>query len=377
MASQTRLTEEHAQLLRRILASHQFAHADILKRILRYLVDRSADPDAPPPKEYELAVNAMGRPSSFDPRTDPIVRVSVGSIRERLSAYFGTEGREEPLRMEIPKGQYRVVFTPGAPGRQASDKGASALMRFWEPYFGSQAGTVIVYTEPLFFRDGARRFVRDWSVNSLETGAAEIRNRFPCLDSAEIFPVFHYLSAGEVHCLLSISRMFHELGIPIETRSSRNTTWHELSHCNLILLGSPRTNPFLESLQGDSPLIVREHHIEDASTPAGEDPMFCGRRFKDGRLNRMTEYAVVSRRPGVVENCCITVIAANHGRAIEGAGHVLTLEDRVFSVLSRMQVAGEDPVPEWFQLLMKVETIDIDDEVTSVECLRHHILPSR
>jgi len=218
----TVLTEQEDRLVKRVLSSRQFEHANILKRILTYLVERSADPKAPPPKEYEIAVEAMGRPADFDPRIDPIVRVSVGSIRDRLQAFFATEGKAETVRMEIPRGQYRVVFSDSASNAVTPDRPGSALMGFWQPYFTGKAANVVVYTEPLFFRDNKSRYFRDWSVNSLETGATEIGRRFPGIDPSQIFPVFHYLSAGEVHCLLSITRMFHELGVPVETRNSRN-----------------------------------------------------------------------------------------------------------------------------------------------------------
>jgi hypothetical protein len=369
------LTEAQEQLLRRILASRQFAHADLLKRVLRYLADRSSEAAAPAPKEYEIAVEAMGRPASFDPRTDPIVRVSLGSVRERLLSFFATEGRQETLRMEIPKGQYRVVFSDAPRGIPPVER-VNALARFRQPYFSGDAANIIVYTEPLFFRDDSGRYFRDWSVNDLATGRDEIRSRFRGFNFKEICPVFHYLSAGEMHCLLSITRMFHELGVPVETRNSRNATWHELSHGNLILLGSPRTNEFLESLQGDYPLIVRHDSIRLRSSGKKSGCTYRGKRFKDGRLMRMTEYAVVTRRPGLVSGRWVTTIAANHGRAIEGAGHVLTLEDRVRELVEQMHLKASAAVPEAFQLLMKVDTIDVDDEVTAVECMEYRELPA-
>jgi len=369
-----KLNEAQEDLLRRILTSRQFAHADILKGILRFLVAQSADPEAPPPKEYAIAVQAMGRPASFDPRIDPIVRVSLGSVRDRLQSFFGTEGKHETLRLEIPKGQYRVVFSDGPRVPHQAKRGESALARFWKPYFSGKAANIIVYTEPLFFRDDSGRYFRDWKVNSLATGGPEIRDRFTGLNSGELCPVFHYLSAGEMHCLLSITRMFHELSVPVETRNSRNSTWHELSHSNLILLGSPRTNQFLESLQGDYPLVVKGDCIQRHFGPKKLDRVFKGIRFKDGRLPRMIEYAAITRRPGLVSGSTVTMIAANHGRAIEGAGHLLTLEDKVQSILERLRADTSLKSPEAFQLLMKVETIDIDDEVTAVDCVEHFAL---
>jgi hypothetical protein len=353
-------------LVLRIQTSRQFAHADSLKRVLRYLIDRSTDPNLPPPKEHEIAVRAMGRRESFDPRTDPIVRVTVASIRERLWAFFATEGKEERLRLEIPKGQYRVVFveTEHAP---PSDEARSAVRRFWEPYFHEGTSNIIVYTEPLFFRDNKGRYFRDWNVNVPPREPGELRCCFPGAEPADISPTFHYLSAGEMHCLLSLTRMFHEMGVPVETRESRHARWQGLNNANLILLGSPRTNDFLKSLQGEYPLVVCADRIEHRGTRT-----YRGQRYADGDLQRMIEYAVITRRPGVQPGCVVTMIAANHGRAIEGAGHILTLENRLQELIARMDVEESEALPETFQILMRIETVDIDEEITAVECEAYH-----
>jgi hypothetical protein len=94
----------------------------------------------------------------------------------------------------------------------------------------------------------------------------------------------------------------------------------------------------------------------------------------DGKLARRTEYAVVTRRPGLSPGCAITWIAANHGRAIEGAGHLLTLEDQVQRLLAGMGVWADAQVPERFQLLMQVEMIDLSDEVVQATCVSSRVL---
>jgi hypothetical protein len=371
MAKPEQSTEEaRQQLLQRILSSRQFAHAHILKRVLRFVCERSADSEAPPPKEHDIAVHAMGRPESFDPRTDPIVRVSMASIRDRLLAYFATEGRREQLRLTVPKGQYRALFVEAGSEEDANrrERSRGALTRFWDPYLSGQAANVIVYTEPLFFRDDQGHYIRDWYVND-PAAAKQVRDWLPRADVGTFAPSYHYLSAGEVHCLLSLSRMFHEVGVPVETRNSRISSWNELCHSNLILLGSPRTNAFLQSLQGESAFVVTADHIENRKPKSKEARCYQGTRYMDGMLARMTEYAVITRRPGPTPGSAVTMIAANHGRAIEGAGHFLTLEDRVQRLLDVMGLGNGQSLPQHFQLLMKAETIDIDDEVVYVECV--------
>jgi hypothetical protein len=363
------------KLVARILSSRQFAHAHMLKRVLSYLYERSKDPNTPPPKEYEIAVEVMGRPASFDPRTDPIVRVTMASIRDRLLAYFATEGKNEGVRLTVPKGQYGVVFAD-AQGEDTRGPAASAtaLARFWRPYFAGQRANVVVYTEPLFFRDDKGHYFRDWYLNDPKMGLAKLQGPLSKAGFGTVEPSYHYLSTGEVHCMLSITRMFHEMGVPIETRNSRICSWNELQAANLILLGSPRTNSFLDALQGEQPFVTAADHIGNLEPRASEKATYKGRRYLDGKLVRRTEFAVVTRRPGLSPGSAVTMIAANHGRAIQGAGHLLTLEDRVDNLLDTLSVAAPDDLPGHCQLLMRVDTVDYNDEVVRVECIASRIL---
>jgi hypothetical protein len=43
-----------------------------------------------------------------------LVRVQVSQLRKKLQEYFSEEGRDEPLVIEIPKGNYVPVFRPRA-----------------------------------------------------------------------------------------------------------------------------------------------------------------------------------------------------------------------------------------------------------------------
>ncbi len=374
-ASEGPSLEQQESLLRDLFASRQFAHADNLKRILRYLVDRWRQAPGVAPKEYEIAVQALNRADTFDPRIDPIVRVCMSTIRERLAAYYASEGRTAPWRLEVPRGQYLLQFQPAPElGAQAAAT-SRPVARFWKTSLEALHPNVIVYTEPLFFCDGRGRYFRDWHVNRVEGGTEQIRASYHIPPDVEIEPVYHYLSSGEMHCLLSLTRLFHEAGVPVETRNCRQLHWNELSRSNVILLGSPRTNPFLRQLQEGLPMIVHEDHIDAGSRGGAPATQFQGRRYRDGALLRMTEYAVVTRRSGIAPGSSVTLIAANHGRAIEGAAHTLTVDSELEAVLAALCPDPNQPLPERFQILLRVETVDIDDQVSSVALEQATFMP--
>jgi hypothetical protein len=369
--------EAQRQLLERILESPHFAHASSLKRILQYLCDRSGESGPTLIKEHEIATSVLGRQQSFDPKTDPIVRVSITAVRQRLHAYFESEGKSETFGLEIPKGAYRAVFSARSFGELPPDELEGRLItlrRFWQPYLSGDVKNMLVYTDVLFFRDDAGTYLRNIYVNSLSGGLEEIRKRLKMEESHGLKPSFHFVASGEVHAMLSLIRLFAQLEAPLTVRNSRFTSWNELRSSNLVLLGSSRTNSFLDSLQGGNNFVITADDIRNLEPHEGEERVYVGQRYMEGKLEKVVEPAVVTRRPGLTRGTAVTMISANHGRAIEGAGNFLALEDDLARVLESSGLSGTQDLPEHFQLLLRVHMVDFDEEVVNVERIGHRVI---
>src|ERR1700686_4473403 len=61
-------------------------------------------------KESLIAVEVFGRPADYDPKRDPVVRAEASRLRARLAEYYQSEGKHDPLIIEIPKGGYTPRF---------------------------------------------------------------------------------------------------------------------------------------------------------------------------------------------------------------------------------------------------------------------------
>ncbi|HTW63864.1 MAG TPA: hypothetical protein VME17_04570 [Bryobacteraceae bacterium] len=107
--------------LETILASRTFRPARGQSKFLAYTVAQSIAGRGQFIKEYLIGREALGRGESFDPRLDPIVRTQARKLRLRLEKYYQTEGAEDQIRIELPKGSYAPVFerAPGALGSLA------------------------------------------------------------------------------------------------------------------------------------------------------------------------------------------------------------------------------------------------------------------
>ncbi len=56
-------------------------------------------------------MEALGRTTNFDPKTDPIVRVEAGRLRTRLKTFYEAEGLNDLISIELPKGSYVPDFS--------------------------------------------------------------------------------------------------------------------------------------------------------------------------------------------------------------------------------------------------------------------------
>jgi len=108
--------------LEAVLASTLFVRSPRLSRLLQYLCTKYLEGATEEVKEYQIGVEVLGRPASFDPAEDAAARVEAHRLRKRLREYYETEGRTHSLRIEVPLGHYAVAFQPIAAGLPAEQK---------------------------------------------------------------------------------------------------------------------------------------------------------------------------------------------------------------------------------------------------------------
>lgn len=99
----------HAQIQRMFL-SKTFETSEAQRRLLQYLAEKALSGEADRLKEYTVGIEAFGKPSSYDPQEDSIVRTQTGRLRGKLREYYTTEGKDDPIVVELPKGGFKLVF---------------------------------------------------------------------------------------------------------------------------------------------------------------------------------------------------------------------------------------------------------------------------
>ena len=98
--------------MEKVIAAAGLRDSLLLQRFLRYAVEHTLAGHGGQLKEFRLGVDVFDRDTSYDPRLDPVVRMTARRLRQKLDEYYARDGRQDPLRIEIPKGGYAAVFHP-------------------------------------------------------------------------------------------------------------------------------------------------------------------------------------------------------------------------------------------------------------------------
>ncbi|MGD9741044.1 MAG: hypothetical protein AB7V53_00285 [Dongiaceae bacterium] len=96
--------------LQRIIASPEFDASERNHRFLEHVVEETLSGRAGHIKAYSIATSVFGRESSFDPQADPIIRIEASRLRRSLERYYLTAGKDDPVRIDIPRGTYVPTF---------------------------------------------------------------------------------------------------------------------------------------------------------------------------------------------------------------------------------------------------------------------------
>ncbi len=102
--------EQIRATLDKILASPGFVNADRLSKFLRYAVEETLQGQTDKLKESLLGIDVFGRKPTYDPRVDAVVRTEAVKLRARMREYYESEGREDEIIIDLPKGGYVPVF---------------------------------------------------------------------------------------------------------------------------------------------------------------------------------------------------------------------------------------------------------------------------
>jgi Tol biopolymer transport system component len=96
--------------LDRILSSPEWAQSQQLAHFLRFVVEQSMNGHEDQLTETAIGVSVFERDSTYDPKTDNVVRIEAKKLRWKLVEYYEGSGKSDPLRLDLPKGSFSPTF---------------------------------------------------------------------------------------------------------------------------------------------------------------------------------------------------------------------------------------------------------------------------
>src|SRR5271157_5648745 len=102
-------------LIRRVASSTTFEKPTRLRAFFLYICECALNQQPEAASEQQIGIHVYGRPPGYNPNEDNIVRSQARLLRWKLEHHFVDEGKDEPLIITIPKGQYLPVFKSRTP----------------------------------------------------------------------------------------------------------------------------------------------------------------------------------------------------------------------------------------------------------------------
>ncbi len=414
------------ETLDKIVNSPAFAQSARLTRFLRFVVEHSVENRPDQLKEYSIGLSVFDRNEGYDPRTDPIVRVEAGRLRTKLREYYSSEGKNDPVIIQLPKGSYvpaislretdlKETVRPGGVRKPslilvlllAVGIGACVLASFlylqnrelrktlqttrrssvspellplWGPFLSPGTDLHVVFGSPFFLAAPEYRlFLRAYDINepdALESNPAYQRLRGVL--GPLTGPRYDYALVGETLAIVKLSTFFAASGVSLEAREAQKTNWDSIQTGNIILLGAPRMNHLLRRFpQGMDFEWASDVEVRNRKPEPGEQEVYKA-LFHEGfyaDLNPASwqnayTYVIVGSFPGFLPRREILVLSAHGGPGIWGAVEYLTRPETVGPLLARMKLAAPEK-RRYFQLLVRVY---VDRGVPiRTEYVTHHI----
>ncbi len=367
--------------IQRILQSKTFRTSEVHRNLLQYLAEKSLAGEADSLKEYTVGLDVFAKPESYDPRQESTVRMHVARLRQKLAEYYRTEGVEDPIIVDLPKGGFRVTFEPraaavvngAAEAEVVPDAAPAKPSRYW---------LEIVLVSALLLAVGAALYfgAKVWEMQSSPAVAdvsPELRELWePLIKSSR--PLIVAVSTaqpdqaapGPAGGMFRLGEFLQSMGTRAQVLESNQIEAPEVAMGNVVFVGRMVENRQIQAMSQGRPLVLDAQGIHNTEPQPGEPTLFADRPPKDPS-DTEESYALISRVPGLYRDGEVLYLTGNRVASITGGVQAFT--DPIFAAMlvSKMKDASGQ-LPRYYQVVLKVRSMD--DMPIDVEYVMHRVL---
>jgi hypothetical protein len=347
--------------LESILQSAGFRRSERHSRFLRFVCEATLRGEGAHLNEHLVAHSVFDRGTDYSPGEDSVVRRQAYSLRQKLQEYYKGDGKNDPVRIELPVGRYVPTFqfpdqivqvqvtepseerfpleiaTPkitGFPLKLAALAAAGVLVsaalgwfaatrfhhssaldpvysQIWGPWLSFSDGSVICFSNAL--TAGIRRTDDPFPPDNLTRGIAihdeeadQIRKRFHLSPGGYFYmnPALAHAKMGEALGSIPLTALFTKAGVPVRATQSRYLNWQDFRNQNLILLGHDEANQWLDPILSKLPFRLARTTLDKPRRIVITEPQ-AGERseyfpdYSKGQDPPAEDYAIISLLSGI------------------------------------------------------------------------------
>jgi hypothetical protein len=411
----------------RIVQSEEFRNSETLRRLLLYLSEKASMGEADHLKEYTVAIEGLGKPTTYDPQHNSAVRIQVGRLRQKLADYYRGEGKQDPIVVELPKGRFRLLWEerespdfapPQVPagfspqeldnllGRrkrplllplagiclallticaallfrllhpseaqvQESQGWTPALADLWSPMLDSKHPLIVSIEDPLFveLRSNPGAYFRDRSLNKWEDVAHSpiVHGLTKSLNNNDIEPSRYYTAFGEVEASFMLGRLLGRRAPMFSIAKTSQLSWQQLADNNVVFIGVE--NLFFDQTKGlpiEPKLIPVVDGIQNPHPAPGEPPFFAD-EYSTAPTEQGIAYALITHLPGPLGTNDVESFTSNRSAGYVGAVQWFTDPTFAAVLTSKLKIIGNGHMPRYYQIVLRVRfKDDVPTETTFV-----------
>ena len=352
--------------IQRIVQSKAFRTSEVHRNLLSYLAEKSLSGNADSLKEYTVGLDVFAKPDSYDPRQESTVRMHVARLRQKLAEYYRTEGAEDSIILDLPKGGFKVTFEqrPVAVEAPAAVEPPPPRGFAWGAIgnYVLAAALVLAIACAAYFGNRLRQVERAVSTSTLDLTPELQQIWAPFLVSNR--PLILCLSApspgltgvGAANGAFLLGQFLGARKPDMVLLSSDQISAPEIVMGNVVFLGPNNGNRQIPTTSVNGGLTLEPNGVRNAHPNAGELAFYEDHPSK-GSLDPGETYVIISHLPGLYGNGESLYISGNGVAAVLGGVQVLTDPARARALVARLK-GPTSGVPRFFQVALKVRAME-------------------
>lgn len=345
--------------IERILQNKTLRLSEVQRRLLTYLAEKSISGEADDLKEYAIGIDAFGKPSSYDPRQESVVRMHVARLRQKLAEYYRTEGIADPILVDVPKGGFKITFEP----RQVAVDPAAALVAVETPRahwmrkevwalaaclilllagVGYLAARSPKAEQPIVEAPWSPELQQLWAPLLSPTRPLVVCISNPSFGtSSGAFRLGQFLGPRKPDLLVTQG---DQLSMP------------EVAMNNIVFLGPATGNRQVQSILLEQQLVLEPTGIRNLRPQPGEPAFVSDRGAAEGK-GMEESYALISHMPGLYGNGDFLYLSGNQASSVMAAVKVFTDPMLAHALITSLKIPS-GIMPRYYQAVLRVKSMD-------------------